>query len=210
MKRAKPVWGPSLPPAPRPGVPHRTQRSPGAAERRPPAKPGTGQEAAQDPPSGHRCHAWPVLSPEVVGTLPRSPSPSSDPVVGPMAGQPYSEAARGGRLPPPPRTSPSTFAAPPRGRERRWQRGCSSKSGDQPAPRCHLGLQRLARARLPVVPACPRHRGSATARETKPSGLSLPALPQAECHHLAPNRPQAGMALVAPVPSSTSGSSGFG
>lgn len=86
------------------------------------------------------------------------PRPPPPPRSAPRPRQPYSEAAPGWGSSPPPQTSPNAFAASPRARASRlanaspqhW--GCSSKSGDLPAPHRHLGLQRPARERLPVVP----------------------------------------------------------
>lgn len=86
------------------------------------------------------------------------PRPPPPPRSAPRPRQPYSEAAPGWGSSPPPQTSPNAFAAPPRGRASRLanaspqHRGCSSKSRDLPAPHRHLGLQRLAWERLPVVP----------------------------------------------------------
>lgn len=126
--------------------------------------------------------------------------------------QPLGEGTPGWSSPPPPRTSPDAFAVSPRGREG------SSRSGDLPAPRCHLGLRHLARERLPVAPAIPtipvssRGHGSATTAETNPRALLCwprPKRTPSAGPRLSP-APAGIMALLAPVPPSTSGSSGFG
>lgn len=132
---------------------------------------------------------------------PQPPPPPSRPW------RPLGEGTPGWSSPPPPRTSPDAFAVSPRGREG------SSRSGDLPAPRCHLGLRHLARERLPVAPAIPtipvssRGHGSATTAETNPRALRCwprPKRTPSAGPRLSP-APAGIMALLAPVPASTSG-----
>lgn len=175
--------------------------------------PAVAQEAAQDPPPGPCWHAGPVLSAEVLGSLP-CPLILCQPCAW---GSPTARLLGAGVRLRRPEQAPTPSQHPPRaGRAARLTPRPSAgaaplKAGTCPHPAVTWGSGATARG--------PRAHSPEKSRETKPSGVLPLVRPQTDTRagsrsspSVSPSRarPVSPVGTVRVAPSSTSGSSGFG